>query len=99
MKTTKLSEAQIINMLNEAETGVTVTSLCRKYGIANSTYYKLKSKYGGLNSSELKRLRELETENNRLKQMYAEANLDKKILQEVLTKKFPGLVEKLWLKK
>lgn len=93
MKKNKLSEAQIINMLKEAEAGVALVDICRKYEVANSTFYKLKSKYSGMNVSELKRLRELETENQRLKSMYAEVSLEHKILKEVLEKKFPGLID------
>jgi len=93
MKKNKLSEAQIINMLNEAEAGVSLTDICRKYEVANSTFYKLKSKYSGMNSSDLKRLKELETENQRLKAMYAEVSLEHKILKDVLEKKFPGLID------
>jgi len=93
MKKNKLSEAQIINMLNEAEAGVSLTDICRKYEVANSTFYKLKSKYSGMNASDLKRLKELETENQRLKAMYAEVSLEHKILKDVLEKKFPGLID------
>jgi putative transposase len=93
MKKNKLSEAQIINMLKEAEAGVSLTDICRKYEVANSTFYKLKSKYSGMNVSDLKRLKELETENQRLKAMYAEVSLEHKILKDVLEKKFPGLID------
>ena len=91
MKRSKLSETQIINMLNDTEAGQAVNDVCRKYGIGNSTYYKLKSKYAGLELSELKRLRELETENLRLKQMYADISLEHKILKDIVEKKLPLL--------
>jgi putative transposase len=94
MKKLKLSEPQIISMLNEGEQGVGVTDLCRKYNIVSSTYYKLKSKYAGMSVSDLQKLKELEKENNRLKQMYAELSLDHKILKEVIEKKYPGLIGK-----
>ena len=93
MKKNKLSEAQIITMLNEGGAGVPVTELCRKYQISSATYYKLKNKYAGMSVSELKRLKELEAENRRLKAMYADVSLEHKILKEVLEKKFPGLID------
>ncbi len=93
MKKNKLSESQIFSMLNEAEAGVPVNDLCRKYGVANSTYYKLKSKYAGMSLSELKRLKQLEDENRRLKTMYADLSLDHKILKEVVEKKFPDILD------
>jgi len=93
MKKGKLTETQIVSMLNEGEAGVPVADLCRKYKIANSTYYKLKAKYAGMNVSDLSRLKELEKENQRLKSMYAEISLDHKILKEVVEKKFPDLLD------
>ena len=93
MKKGKLTETQIVSMLNEGEAGVPVANLCRKYKIANSTYYKLKAKYAGMNVSDLSRLKELEKENQRLKSMYAEISLDHKILKEVVEKKFPDLLD------
>lgn len=92
MKKSKLSETQIIEMLNEGEAGVGVADLCRKYHVSSATYYKLKNKYAGMNVPELKRLKELETENQRLKAMYADVSLEHKILKEVLGKKFPELL-------
>jgi putative transposase len=71
MKKSKLSDSQIFAMLNEAEAGISVNDICRKYSVANSTYYKLKSKYAGMSLPELKRLKDLEKENLRLKKMYA----------------------------
>jgi putative transposase len=93
MKKNKLSEAQIITMLNEGEVGVEVAELCRKYGIANSTYYKLKAKYAGMSVADITRLKDLERENARLKKMYADLSLDHSILKEVIEKKFPGLTD------
>ena len=83
MRKSKLTEAQIIAMLSEGEAGVSVNDLCRKYQVSTATYYKLKGKYTGMNVSELKRLKELETENARLKAMYADISLEHKIIKEV----------------
>lgn len=91
MKKSKLSEAQIMNLIQESEAGVPVSDLCRKYQVANSTFYKLKAKYGGMELSELRRLKVLEDENRRLKQMYADMSLEHRILKDVIEKKFPGL--------
>jgi len=93
MKRSKLSEVQMFNMLNEAHAGVSVNEVCRKYHIANSTYYKMKSKYAGMSLSDLKRLKALEAENQRLKAMYADISLEHKILKDVLEKKFPDLLD------
>ncbi len=94
MKKSKLSESQIIAMLNKGEAGVSVGDLCREYQISAATYYKFKNKYSGMTISELKRLKELEAENRRLKAMYADVSLEHKILKEVLEKKYPELIEK-----
>ena len=93
MRRSKLSESQIITMLNEAEAGLTITDLCRKYQISTASYYKLKNKYSGMSISALKRLKELEKENQRLKSMYADVSLEHKILKDVLEKKYPGLID------
>ena len=87
MKRSKFSESQIITILKAVETGRTVADVCREHEIAQTTYYKWKQKYGGMQASDIKRLRELEEENRRLKQMYAELSLDHLMLKEVLTKK------------
>jgi putative transposase len=88
MKRKRFSESQIINILQAGETGIPAPDLCRQHGIAQSTYYKWKAKYGGMSLTELKRLKELEHENQRLKRMYANLSLDNEILREVLEKKF-----------
>ena len=93
MKKNKLSESQIVTMLKESEAGLPVEELCRKYEIAHSTYYKLKAKYSGMNTSDLKRLKALEQENQRLKSMYANLSLDHSILKEVVEKKFPEILD------
>jgi putative transposase len=92
MKKNKLSDAQIISMLNEAAAGIAVTDLCRKYKVANSTFYKLKAKYTGMNLSDIQKLKALEEENHKLKQMYADVSLEHRILKEVLEKKYPELI-------
>jgi putative transposase len=86
MKKTKFTEQQIAFALKQAETGTRVDEVCRKMGISEATYYNWKKKYGGLGVSELRRLRQLEDENNRLKQIVADLTLDKQMLQDVLKK-------------
>lgn len=87
MKSSRFSEEQIIGVLKEAEAGVTVKELCRKHGICDQTYYRWKSKFGGLEVSEARRLKQLEEENRRLKQMVANQALDLEALRTVLGKK------------
>lgn len=87
MKRSTYSEQQIVKILKEAEAGVSVEALSRQYGFGKSTFYKWKAKYGGMETSDLKRLRELEEENSKLKQMYAELSLDYKLLKDVVEKK------------
>ena len=86
MKKTKYTEQQIAFALKQAETGTSVSEVCRKMGISEATFYNWKKKYGGLGVSELRRLRQLEDENNRLKQIVADLTLDKQMLQDVLKK-------------
>ena len=87
MKKSRYSETQIVKILKEVEAGKLVKEVCREYGIADATYYNWKAKYGGMDASDIKRLKELEEENRRLKQMYAELSLDHKILQDIVEKK------------
>jgi putative transposase len=87
MKTSRFSEHQIIGMLKQAEAGLKVADICREQGVSQATFYKWKAKYGGMESSDVKRLRALEEENRRLKRMYAELSLDHQILKEVVEKK------------
>ncbi len=87
MKKSKFSENQIITILKAVEAGRAVREVCREHEVSEATYYKWKSKYGGMQASDIKRLRELEEENRRLKQMYAELSLDHRMLKDVLTKK------------
>ena len=87
MKKTKFSEAQIIFALRQADTGVPVAEVCRKMGVSEGTYYNWKKKYAGLGVPELRKLRQLEEENQKLKQLVADLSLDKQMLQDVLKKK------------
>ena len=87
MRKSKFSENQIITILKAVEAGRTVRDVCRENEISEATYYQWKSKYGGMEASDIRRLRELEEENRRLKAMYAELSLEHRILKEVLTKK------------
>jgi putative transposase len=87
MKRSRFSESHIIKILEEVESGMPITDIGREHGIGRSTYYKWKSKYWGMDIQKLKHLRELETENLRLKQMYAELSLDDKILKDNVSKK------------
>lgn len=82
----KWSEEQIIGILKQVEAGRTVTEVCREHGVGESTYYKWKSKFGGLEVNEARRLKSLEDENARLKRLVAELTLDKIALQDVLSK-------------
>jgi putative transposase len=87
MKRSQYSESQIVGILKEADSGVLVKDVCRKYGISDATYYKWKSKYGGLEVSDVRRLRELEAENSKLKRMYAELSLENQSLKDLISKK------------
>jgi len=87
MKTKRYSTEQIIGILKEAEAGLPVKELCRKHGVSDATIYNWKSKFGDMTVSDARRLRELETENQRLKQLVAEQALDNQILKEIVSKK------------
>jgi putative transposase len=87
MRKSKFSENQIITILKAVEAGRTVRDVCREHEVSEATYYQWKSKYGGMEAADIRRLRELEEENRRLKAMYAELSLEHRILKEVLTKK------------
>ncbi len=86
MKRARFSEEQIITILKEAEGGAKVAELCRRHGIADATFYTWRSKYGGLEVSEMRRLRQLEEENRRLKSIVADQALDLRALKDVLAK-------------
>lgn len=87
-KGTRYSEEQILRILKEVETGEKVAEVCRKYGVAEQTSYRWRSKYAGLEASELQRLRELEAENSRLKKIVAQQALDIDTLKELVSKKW-----------
>jgi len=87
MKKSRYSETQIVKVLKEVETGKLVKDVCREYGISDATYYNWKAKYGGMEASDVKRLKELKTENQRLKQMYADLSLEHRILKDIVEKK------------
>ncbi len=84
----KYTEEQIIAVLKEGEAGAPVSELCRKHGMSDATYYNWKAKYAGMTASDLKRLKSLEEENRRLKQIVAEQALDNRALKELLSKNF-----------
>jgi len=88
MKRSRFSEEQIIGILKEQEAGLNVADLCRKHGISDATSYKWKTRYGGHEVSEAKRLRTLEDENGRLKRLLADAMLDNAALKEIVGKKW-----------
>ena len=87
MKRSRFSETQILNILKAVESGMTVRDVCRENGISDATFYNWRAKYAGVQPSDLKRLRELEQENARLKRMYVDACLDNQILKEIVGKK------------
>jgi putative transposase len=87
MKKSRFTETQIVNILKEADQGSKVEQICRKHGISSATYYKWKSKYGGLEASDIKRMKELEEENNKLKKMFAELSLENHALKDLIEKK------------
>ena len=88
MKRTRFSDEQIIGVLKEAEAGVKTADLTRRHGVSEATIYNWKSKYGGLEVSEARRLKALEDENAKLKRLLADAMLDKAALKDLLAKKF-----------
>ncbi len=87
MKASKFTESQIAFVLKQGEEGTAVAEICRKAGISQATYFNWKKKFGGLLPSEVKRLRQLEEENNRLKRIVADLSLDKEMLQDVIRRK------------
>ncbi len=87
MKKSRFTETQIVSILKQADAGVPVKDICRQAGISVATYYQWKSKYGGLEASDLRRVKELEAENSKLKRMYAEMALDNVALKDLIAKK------------
>ena len=87
MKKSRYSESQIVKILKEVEGGRQVNEVCREYGISDATYYNWKAKYGGMEVSDIKRLKELEEENQRLKRMFADLSLKHEALRDIVEKK------------
>jgi putative transposase len=87
MKSSKFAETQIVSILKQADAGIPVKDICRQVGISAATYYAWKSKYGGLDASELRRVKEIEAENSKLKRMYAEVALDNAAMKDLIAKK------------
>jgi len=87
MKTSRFSDTQIITILKQADGGIKVKDLCREHGISDATYYNWKAKYGGLEASDLKRLKEVESELTKLKRMYADLALENRALKDLIEKK------------
>ena len=87
MKKSRFTETQIVSILKEVDAGASVKEICRRHGISDTTFYNWKSRYGGLSASELKRLREVEDENAKLKKMYAELALENTALKDLIDRK------------
>jgi putative transposase len=87
VKKSKFSDEKVISILKEADAGAKVSDLCRKHGMSDATYYKWKAKFSGMEVSQLRRLKDLESENNRLKRMYADLSLTHQALQDAVEKK------------
>jgi putative transposase len=88
MKKSKYNESRILAILKEAEAGMVVSEISRKYGISSATFYKWKNKYAGMSGAEIRRMRQLEEENIKLKQMYANLSLENNVLKELIEKNF-----------
>ena len=88
MRKSRYSDSQIMAILKQVEEGVSVPDLCREHGMSSAQFYKWRAKFGGMYASMIKRLKELEAENKRLKKMYAEERLKAEIVQEALQKKW-----------
>jgi putative transposase len=87
MKKSRFTETQIIGIIKEADAGMPIKEICRKHGISDATYYKWKSRYGGMNASDLKRMKELERELSQLKRMYADVAMENRALKDLIEKK------------
>ena len=87
MKKSRFTESQIVAILKQADAGRKVSEICREHGISSATYYNWKSKYGGMEASDLKRMKELEEENNRLKKLYADMALENAAMKDLIEKK------------
>lgn len=87
MKSSRFTETQIIGILKEVDSGIPVKEICRKHGISDATFYNWKSKYGGMNASDLKRMKEMEREISQLKRMYADVAMENRALRDLIEKK------------
>lgn len=87
MRKTRFTETQIVSILKQQEAGISTKEIAREHGISEATFYNWKSKYGGMETSDVKRLKDLEEENSRLKKMYADLAMDNQILKDLFTKK------------
>lgn len=87
MRKTRFTEFQIVKILKVVEGGRAVTDICREHGVSSVTFYKWKSKYEGMEASDIRRMKDLEAENTRLKQVYAELSLENKVLKDVIERK------------
>jgi putative transposase len=87
MKKTRFTETQIVSILKQQEAGRSVKEICREHGISEATFYNWKSKYGGMEASDVKRMKDLEEENSRLKRMYANLAMDNEIMRDFFAKK------------
>ena len=87
MRKSRFTETQIVKILKEVEGGRQVKEVCREYGVSDATYYNWKSKYGGMEASDIRRLKEIEDENRRLKQMFADLSLKHEALKDIVEKK------------
>jgi len=90
MKQTRFTETQIVAILKEADSGMLVKDVCRKHGISDATYYNWKSKYGGMEASDLKRIKDMERELSQFKRMYAELALENRAMKDLIEKKLKG---------
>ncbi len=88
MKKSKYNDTKVLAILKEAEAGMTVSEISRKYGVSSSTFYKWKNKYAGMNGSEIRKMRQLEEENKQLKRMFADLSLENNVLKELIEKNF-----------
>ena len=87
MKKSRFTESQIVSILKQVEGGRTVKDVCREFGVSDATYYNWKAKYGGMEASDIRKMRDLEDENRRLKQMFADLSLENRVMKDIIEKK------------